>query len=438
MLHTEKSEYKGIPASVTTTIEQTDHTPEEVVQKYFAAFADGNVEAMLACLDEDVVWHIDGALTVPTVGLLHGKEQVKGWLRRFPKGFTPQQFSVDKLMTDAEDVIAVGYFRHLAHLPGGGVHTPRKRFVGRQFVINFKVRNGKIVLYHIYEDSLALSRTFALDDDWDEQEVLINGVRYAFSDTQYTEVEADKPVVVFAHGLFMDRTIFDVQVRELSKQYRCLAFDMPGHSQSGYNRKGWSLEEAADDFALLIKEMQLGAVAFVGQSQGGMVGIHLAARHPELVSRLVLMGTSAKKEPADRIDTWRRLRKVLFETSEKERDAAFSQVQQRVKGAQWFTAHPEEARAERAVMLRHNRRGITLALDAAVLNRPDITHLFSSITVPTLILCGAEDTATPPAMSRELASGVTGSALIIVHGAGHHLPLESPAQTTNVLLSFIQ
>ena len=411
--------------------------PESVVRAYFQAFGSGVVEDIVACLDEKVVWHIDGALSVPTVGLLQGKEQVRRWLSDFPNGFTPQKFDIDKLLVNGEDVIALGYFRHLAHLRDTDGATKQSRFCSGQFALHFKVRNGKITRYQIYEDSLALARTFDTHYSWKHQEISINGMRYAYTDSEQECSSGQKPTILFAHGLFVDHGIFTAQIHTLSKTHRCIAIDMPGHGQSGYRPEGWSLNDVAEDIALFIEELRLGPVVFVGQSQGGMVGIHLAAQRPDLVHRLALVGTSARAEYPERLDTWHSLRKVLFEGTDTERTAAFVEVQQRVNAADWLKTHTALAEEERAVMLGHDRTGVTLALDAATVQRRDITALLGSITAPTLILCGENDTATPVELSREMAQAIPGSRLDIFPHAGHHLPIEAPEKTTAALASFV-
>ena len=412
--------------------------PADVVRAYFQAFGSGVVEDMLACLDDTVVWHIDGALSVPTVGLLRGKEQVRRWLSNFPSGFTPQQFDIDKLLVDGEDVIALGYFRHLAHLPADDESAKQSRFSCGQFALHFKVRNGKITRYQIYEDSLALARTFDAGYAWEHQAVNINGMRYAYTDTEQEGSTGQNPTIIFAHGLFVDHSIFAHQIRTLSKTHRCIALDMPGHGQSGYRPEGWSLDTIADDMALFIEELRLGPVIFVGQSQGGMVGMRLAAQRPDLVQRLVLVGTSADAEYPERLDTWRALRNILLEGTEAERAAAFAGIQQRVNAAEWLKSHSAEAEKERTIMLGHDRAGITLALDAATLQRRDITGLLQNIKAPTLILCGEEDTATPLELSRAMAQAIPNSRLEIFTQAGHHLPLEAAEKMAAALADFIR
>jgi 3-oxoadipate enol-lactonase len=63
----------------------------------------------------------------------------------------------------------------------------------------------------------------------------------------------------------------------------------------------------------------------------------------------------------------------------------------------------------------------------ALMTRPDATPLLVSIHVPTLVIVGAEDTLTPPALAEDLHRGIAGSQLVVIAGAGHMSNLEDPA-----------
>jgi pimeloyl-ACP methyl ester carboxylesterase len=394
-----------------------------VVQAYFTAFASGNVDAALALMSEDVIWHVDGDAGVSTAGLLQGREQVRCWLDDFPRHFTPRVFVIDKLLEHDEDVVALGRFRHTVQ--------DTRRTVGSDLAIRFCVRGGHIARYQIFEDSALLARSFDPADCWQRQQIRINHTVYTYFE------QGEGPAVLFAHGLFVDHTMFDAQVAALKSTHRCIVFDMPGHGESGYRAAGWTLDELARDLALMIKEHALGPVTFVGQSQGGMVGIHLAARWPDCVARLVLIGTSARAEFPERIEHWRHLRNTILHGAQDERDAAFRAVQDRVKGAAWLYAHPEQALRERTRMLAHHRTGVTLALDAATIKRPDIRELLPRITAPTLVVCGELDLATPLALSEELAQAIPCAQLKVMAGVGHHPPVEAPEALTALMANFL-
>lgn len=402
--------------------QDTIASPTSVAQAYFAAFGRNDVDGALALMTEDVVWHVDGAVGVSTAGLLRGRERVRHWLQNFPANFVPRVFVIDRWFENESEVMVVGRFRHTVVTTG--------RTAGSDLAIRFTLRGGLIARYQILEDSRLLARAFDPADRWDNHEIRVNGTVYAYSD------RSDGPVALFAHGLFVDRTIFNAQVAVLEATHRCILLDMPGHGRSGFRAEGWTLDDIAGDLALMIEEMSLGPVVFIGQSQGGMAGIRLAARRPELVSHLVLIGTSARAEYPERLDDWRSLRATLLHGSDSEREAAFVNVQRRANSPAWLDREPEQAARERAIMLAHNRTGVTLALDAAIVKRDDVRALLPDIAAPTLVICGEADLATPVELSREIASAIPGVRIEVLPDAGHHPPLEAPGAVAAAIAGF--
>ncbi len=81
------------------------------------------------------------------------------------------------------------------------------------------------------------------------KKICINGINYAYSDI------GEGPAIVFAHGLFVDHSIFEKQVASLCETYRCISVDLPGHGQSEYHPAGWTLDDLANDMATLIDHL---------------------------------------------------------------------------------------------------------------------------------------------------------------------------------------
>src|SRR3546814_5631523 len=72
------------------------------------------------CSSDLAIWHVDGDPAVGTVGIIRGREAVRGWLKRFPDSFRPLAFSVKRMIGDGADVIALGRFRHRV-VPTGAI-----------------------------------------------------------------------------------------------------------------------------------------------------------------------------------------------------------------------------------------------------------------------------------------------------------------------------
>src|SRR3546814_8055439 len=72
--------------------------PRSIVERYFAAFCAGDVDAAMACVHPDAIWHVDGDPVVGTVGVIKGCDAVRAWQRRFSDSFRPLDFSVEQLI----------------------------------------------------------------------------------------------------------------------------------------------------------------------------------------------------------------------------------------------------------------------------------------------------------------------------------------------------
>ena len=74
----------------------------------------------------------------------------------------------------------------------------------------------------------------------------------------------------------------------------------------------------------------------------------------------------------------------------------------------------------------------------AMRERPDSTPLLGTIRVPTLVVVGAEDRVTPPAVAEAMAQAIPGARYAVIPGAGHVAPLEQPLATSRVLTEFLE
>ena len=259
----------------------------------------------------------------------------------------------------------------------------------------------------------------------------VNGTRYAY------EEAGEGPLLLFGHGLLASRAMFDAQMRALSDRFRCVSIDWPGHGESGWREQGFSFYDLAEDAAALIGELGAERAVLAGLSQGGMIFMRLALTRPEHVEALILMDTSAAPEPAETKPQYEQLAEILRDGSEEQRRQIVPLVQNVLYGQTWLRREPGAAEHEAEVILGHPPEGVYLAW-RAVADRDDITARLGEIAAPTLVICGAEDVATPPDRARELQSGIPGSELAWIPEAGHHSPIENPAVGTEARAMFLE
>jgi uncharacterized protein len=125
----------------------------EIVKAAFAAFLRGDVQSLLAMMDESVEWKpITGAAPhVPHAGVRRGKSQVGEFFAILGRSLTFTQFEPTEYIAERDRVVALG--RYAATTAGGNMAS--------EFVMIFTVRSGKIVAFQEFSDSAQLNAAYS-------------------------------------------------------------------------------------------------------------------------------------------------------------------------------------------------------------------------------------------------------------------------------------
>ncbi|PGH52256.1 alpha/beta fold hydrolase, partial [Streptomyces sp. Ru87] len=240
-----------------------------------------------------------------------------------------------------------------------------------------------------------------------------------------TDGPQDAPTLVLGPGLGTTWHMWDRQIPELTRHWRVIRFDLPGHG-------GAPAHPATDVFALAdrllatLDAMGVDRFGYAGCSISGAVGAALALRHPERLASLALVSSSARFGTADEY----RQRGVIVRTNGLDPIA-------RSAPERWFT--PVFAGAQPAIvdwsvqMVRTTDPGCYIAACEA-LAAFDIRSELGRIGVPTLVLAGSEDRVTSPADARVLVAGIPDARLALVPGTSHLAPVEQPTAVTDLLV----
>ncbi|MFE2183517.1 alpha/beta fold hydrolase [Streptomyces sp. NPDC059455] len=242
------------------------------------------------------------------------------------------------------------------------------------------------------------------------------------------------PLLLCLHGIGSSSAAFAPQLAELSARTRILAWDAPGYAKSADPEGPLDLDDYADTAAALIRRHGgTGGIAQVlGVSWGGVIALRLAARHPGLVSGLVVADSSrGSGTDLRRAAAMRRRATELAELGPR----AFA-----------------EARAPRLVSEAAPSelvRRVTDTMAAAVRNpgygyaaesmaATDLGPELASITAPTLVLCGDRDKVTGIEASQSIAGTIHKSAFVVLDGAGHLANQERPQAFNAWVLSHLR
>lgn len=244
------------------------------------------------------------------------------------------------------------------------------------------------------------------------------------------------PAVLMGSSLGTSLDMWANQLPYLEETFRVVRFDTPGHGKSldGVQEvaPGELSDATVDSFAAQVLELanhlDIDSFHYVGLSLGGAIGQQLALDAPERLQRLVLTCTAAKfGDPS-----------IWTDRGRKVREEGLSWL--REPSAQKWYADPENLEADATALLddleKASPQGYAAATDAV--SRFDVTDRLSAITTPTLVIAGAQDVSTPPAVVETIANGIDGARFEVVDGAGHLGNIDQPEAFGRLIGDFLR
>ncbi|ABB23173.1 alpha/beta fold hydrolase [Pelodictyon luteolum] len=240
----------------------------------------------------------------------------------------------------------------------------------------------------------------------------------------------DRKSVLLLHAFPLSGAMWHPQLRALDeKGYRAVAPNAWGIEGSP-ERTGWTFDDYADELVRLMDSLKISDATVLGLSMGGYQAFALEKRHPERVRSLVLADTRPEADApgaaAARAD---------FIAGVAERGAEEA-VKRMVPN--YFTKEaPKRLQQEAAAMIKAQPPGAIISAMRAIMQRSDSTAMQSSISCPTMVICGEHDTLTPPETARAMALAIPGATLEIIAEAGHISNLEQPEAFNKALFGHL-
>lgn len=230
--------------------------------------------------------------------------------------------------------------------------------------------------------------------------------------------------ILFLHGVGSDKSVWRPQLDHYRGVRPAIAMDYPGYGDSA-PRPGATREDYARAAFAVLDAIGHARAHICGLSLGGVVAIAMHGQAPERCLSLILADTFAVHPDGQGI-----YERALAASSDLR---ALAEARVDVLLAQ--PADPAIRSEVVETMAAIDPAAYRLAAEAVWL--ADQTDRVAAIDVPTLVLCGARDIVTPPALSEELAAAITGAELRIFDGAGHLANLEKPAEFNAAVDAFL-
>jgi len=242
---------------------------------------------------------------------------------------------------------------------------------------------------------------------------------------------AGQPTVVLIHGAQHDHSVWILQSRWLAHHgYNVLAVDLPGHGRSA----GPALPDigAMADWVLrLLSRAGVTQAMLVGHSMGSLIALEAAARAPDRIRGIALVGTAFPMAVSE----------ALLTAARDDEERAFDLIN-RWSHARWihrpgtpgpgFSVHVQNLR-----LMQRQPAGVLLNDFAACNAYQDGLERARALRCPALFVLGARDAMTPPKAARALIDAIPGARVVQIPDCGHALMTESPDGTRRALAQWL-
>jgi len=239
------------------------------------------------------------------------------------------------------------------------------------------------------------------------------------------------PWLVFSHSLACSVRMWDGEIAKHKDRYRVLVYDTRGHGSSAAPKGPYTLEMLADDLHELLKKLAIRKAHFCGLSMGGMIGQTFALKYPGIFDTLTLADTTSSYPP-DAAPMWQERIRIA------ESKGMAPLVQPTLE--RWFTqafrkSQPDKVQRVAALIEKTPVPGYVGC--CAAIPKINVTARLKEIKTPALVICGADDPATPPAMARVIQENLPGARLAVIPQAAHLANVEQPEAFNRALGDFL-
>lgn len=252
-----------------------------------------------------------------------------------------------------------------------------------------------------------------------EKTVEIDGLRVNYSEGG----PADGQPVILLHGWGCDHNTVKSISACLEDKLRVISIDLPGHGKTGEPKEVWGTSDFADLIKKITGVLSIENPILIGHSFGGRTSISYASKYP--VSKMVLIDSAGIKPKRSlkyyyKVYSYKLWKKIVKSIMGEERGGKIIERMLQKKGsADYRNSSPKM----RAIMSR-------------CVNE-DLRKIMPSITAPTLLIWGENDTATPIGDAKIMEKNIPDSGVVSFSGCGHYSFLDNPIGFRAVIREFL-
>lgn len=251
----------------------------------------------------------------------------------------------------------------------------------------------------------------------------------------YNDEGSSEIPLVFVHGFPFDRTSWLPQYEYFKQYCRVVIYDIRGFGSSlSDSDTQFSMEVFAKDLLAFLKALNIEKAIVCGLSMGGYILMNAFGMEPERFAGIVLCDTQCN---ADSDEAKQKRVKTIEQIREKGVKDFADGFLKNVLHEKSFKDKKEDVEAIREVILNTTQQTL-VATVKALAKRPDTCEVLRSVKVPVLIICGKQDTITPPGKSQAMHDLIQNSSYKIIDEAGHLSNIDQPEAFNQYLGEFIK
>ena len=256
--------------------------------------------------------------------------------------------------------------------------------------------------------------------------------RKAFVYTAAHALDTSLQSIVFVHGAGLDHSWWGLQSRYFGYHgWNVLACDLPGHGRSEGPALG-SITEVADWVMRMLESAGIAKASVVGHSMGSLAALECAARHPQRVERIALIGTAFPMNVSD----------AFLEAARNNDQSAYDMETIWGHAPQVpFGANPNPGMwmyGDSLARLARLAPGVLYTDLKACKDYAGGLESAARVTCPAMVVTGGRDMMTPPKAAAALLNALPKATSVSIGPSGHSLMAEAPDATLDALIEFFR
>ena len=269
-----------------------------------------------------------------------------------------------------------------------------------------------------------------------------NGIKLCHEST------GDEFPVILIHGYGSGKEIWKPQVKDLSKRYRVITFDMRGAGGSDRPNFPYTMDILADDIKGLMDGLGIERAHVGGRSLGGMIGQNFTLKYPNHVEKLILITTNAGMPTEEAVDMMRDTSieetKLLKEDPEKAfwqkakllYHRNFRKEMEQNPSKKFFDSWSVKEMIENSLKNPPNPEDLSNIANAMKTHHTE--ENLKNIKHPTLLIAASHDRLTPKSAMMKMHENMPNSTLKVIEKAGHYATLSRADEINEIILDFLK